>query len=96
MKNDFYTTRENYIKALNYVLSAKENFKGLKYCRDSQTNEEYLIMSNVIGEAFVFDVTGITDAEMYHSIAVIEAGKVPSNFITDRKKLIDIGKRFNK
>ena len=37
-----YATRVNHIKALNTVLSAREDFKSLELFRHNATGEEYL------------------------------------------------------
>lgn len=89
-----YATRINHIKALNEVLSAREDFKCLEMHRHHATGEEYLFLTDIIGHVFMFDVTGFSRAGITHTIAEIECGIKPSNLITDNSKKLELAKMF--
>ena len=89
-----YATRNNHIKALNAVLSARDDFKSLELHRHYATGEEYLILKDIIGDVFMFDVTGFSTASINHILAEIECGIKPSNLISDNKKKLEIAKMF--
>lgn len=82
--------RKEYVKALTAVLSAKEDFNSLEYYRNPTTAEEYLILSDIIGNVAMLNITGKSEANILHSIALIETGKVPSNLISDRAEMMQI------
>lgn len=89
-----YATRVNHIKALNTVLSAREDFKSLELFRHNATGEEYLFLTDIIGHVFMFDVTGYTRASINHTLAQIDCGIKPRNLITDNAKKLELAKMF--
>lgn len=89
-----YATRMNHIKALNDVLSAREDFKSLELHRHHATGEEYMFLTDIIGHVFMFDVTGYTRANINHTLAQIECGEKPRNLISDNAKKLELAKMF--
>ncbi len=82
--------RKQYIGALKACLSARNDFKDLEYVADIVKNKEYLILSDIIGQIAMLDVTGIDEADIFHTIAKIECGIMPKNIITDRTEKMRI------
>lgn len=80
-----------YIKALAKVLEARDDFKSLDYRRDSEGNE-YMILSSIAGDAFMFDITGFKETQIYHDLALVECGIKPRSFIEDTKRRLEIGR----
>ena len=89
-----YATKINHIKALNTVLSARDDFKSLELHRHYSTGEEYLFLTDIIGDVFMLDVTGFSTAGINHTLAEIECGIKPSNLISDNKKKLELAKMF--
>lgn len=89
-----YATKINHIKALNAVMSAREDFKSLELHRHYSTGEEYLFLTDIIGNVFMLDVTGFSMAGINHTMAEIECGIRPSNLISDTKRKMEIAKMF--
>ena len=88
-------TKKMYVDTLKDLMSAREDFKDLEYHRDNTTNEEYLFLHNVIGYVFMFNITGYTEAEIFHAMAMVECGEEPACRITDKAELLRLGKLFN-
>jgi len=87
-------TRKQYIEALNFVLNARSDFKKMEYYRHNASGEEYIFLTDVIGQVAMLDVTGYTDANIYHALAIIECGGRPRCYITDPQKRLALGKMF--
>ena len=90
-----YRNRMEYIEVMRMALEAKEDFKDLEYHRNSTTQEDYLFLSDILGRVFYFDITGMRNEDIYHSMAQIECGMQPECFISDRRKMLEIGRMFN-
>lgn len=88
-----YRTKENYIGLLKACESAREDFGDLKYCRNHK-GEEYLILSNIIGNVFMFDITGYDNAQIKHVLAEIECGRKPNNYIENPSKRMEIARLY--
>lgn len=84
--------RKQYIGALKKCLLAKDDFKDLEYVADIVKNKEYLILSDIIGQIAMLDITGIDEADIFHTIAKIECGIAPRNIITDKAEKMHIAK----
>jgi hypothetical protein len=95
MMGRMYRNKAEYIENLATVMSAREEFKDLEYKKHPSTQEEFLFMSAVTGEVFMFDITGYANEQILHIMAMIECGQKPSNQITDREKRLELGKLFN-
>ena len=91
-------SRQEYIKALGDVLTVKEDFKSLNYVEihNKDMSKQYLQLELITGHVIVFDVTGYSDEKIYHSLAMVECGTMPANYVRDTKELILIGKALNK
>lgn len=81
-----------YIGALVACLKARNDFGNLEYVADIINDEEYLILSDVIGQTCMLRITGYNDAMIFHAIAEIECGKAPSNIISDKAEMMRIAK----
>lgn len=90
-----YQTKQAYVEDLKAVMSADEQFKDLTYCRAHNTNEEYLVLKDIIGHVFFFDVTGYTEVMMFRCMAQMVCGITPDNWISDHAKQIEVAKLFN-
>lgn len=88
-----YRTKENYISLLKAVESAREDFGNLEYRRNHK-GEEYLILTNIIGNVYMFDITGYSCAQVKHILSMIECGIKPKNMIEDTKKRMEIAKLY--
>ena len=89
-------SKQEYIEALNTVLDAREDFKDLTYHKHPSNGEEYLFLSALTGEVFMFDITGYSEANIFHCIATIECeGLNVDNLIKDAHKRLEIAKLFN-
>lgn len=88
-----YRTKENYISLLKAVESAREDFGNLEYRRNHK-GEEYLILTNIIGNVYMFDITGYSCSQIKHILSMIECGIRPANMIEDTKKRMEIAKLY--
>lgn len=64
-----YTDKRDYVSALKAVLEPIQDFLDLMYARSYVTEEEYLKISDQLGNAAFLDVTGMTKAEMLKEVA---------------------------
>lgn len=90
-----YRNKLEYIENLKMVIDAKEEFKDLTYHKNPTTQEEYLFMTDIIGHVFMFEITGMTNDQIFHVMALVECGQRPECFITDPAKRLELGKLFN-
>lgn len=88
------TNRKQYIACLREVLSAREDFKDLEYHRDKTGNKEYLFLTDLVGRVFILDVTGYTEHQIFHEFAQFECGKLPSSYVDDNKRMMEIARLF--
>lgn len=84
--------RAQYIGALKYCLKARDDFGNLEYVVDIISEHEYLILTDIIGQVCMLNITGYTEAMIYHVIAQIECDTVPSNLVTDKAEMMRIAK----
>lgn len=84
--------RKRYIGALKECLSARNDFGSLDYVADIISENEYLILTDIIGQVLMLNITGYNDAMIFHAIAEIECGKAPSNIISDKAEMMRIAK----
>lgn len=89
-----YYNRARYIDNLSIVLEARDDFKQLDYHKHTN-GEEFLFMHLLTGDVAYLDITGRTDAEIFHVLAQIECGITPPELIKDNKRRLEIGKLFN-
>ena len=90
-----YRSKEQYIETLAEILNARDDFKDLEYHRHPTNGQEYLFMSAMTGEVFMFDITGCDEASIYHMMAQIECGIRVPNLITDTAQRLEIGRLFS-
>ena len=86
-----YRTKENYIGLLKACEQARTDFGDLKYVRNAKGNE-YLILSNIIGNVLMFDITGYSEVQIKHTLAMVECGQIPKNIISDTDLKMEIAK----
>lgn len=84
--------RKQYIGALKYCLQARNDFNNLEYIADVVGEGEYLVLSDIIGQVCMLNITGYTEAMIYHTLAQIECGTAPINTITDKAEIMRIAK----
>lgn len=90
-----YKNKQDYIVILKAVIDAREDFKDLVYHKNPTTQEEYLFLSDIVGRVFMFDITGMKNEDIYHTMAMVECGQKPDCFISDPNKMMELGKMFN-
>lgn len=74
-------------------LSVRSDFKDLKYYRSAK-GEEYCVMSDIIGQVLILDITGYSEDKILECVAQVICGKVPRNAITDRAEMLKIARLF--
>lgn len=82
--------RKHYIGILKECLKARSDFNDLVYYRNWNTGEETLILSDIVGRVIMLNITGLTEAQIYHSLAQVECGKTPINAITETSEMMRI------
>lgn len=82
--------RKHYIGILNECLKARSDFKKLEYFRNWNTGEETLILSDIIGRVVMLNITGLPEAQIFHSLAQVECGQTPTNAVTDTAEMMRI------
>lgn len=88
----YYRNKKEFVTLLKAVLTSREDFKDLEYYRHNATGEEWLILTDIRGGAFYFDITGYTPHKIFHTVSEIECGIPAPNWITDSSKQLEIGK----
>lgn len=83
--------KKNYINKLKECFDAKEDFGNMKYHRNSR-GEEFIVMSDIIGQVGMLDITGYCEADILHCVSQIECGIIPKNYITDKAKRLEIAR----
>lgn len=84
--------KEIYAKKLKECLNARPDFKDLQYCVTS--TGEYLALTGITGDTFMFDITGYEKDQMLTTVAEVVCGLAPGNYITDYAKRAEIGKQL--
>lgn len=90
-----YRNKQEYIDNLRTVIDAREDFRDLAYHKHPTTQEEFLFLSDIVGRVFMFDITGMSNEQIYHTMAMVECGQKPDCFISDPNRMMDLGKMFN-
>lgn len=85
-------SRKQYIGILKECLEAREDFKDLDYVVDVPNSKEYLILSDIVGQVAMLDITERKEADIFHMLAQIECEIVPDSFITDKAKKMEIAR----
>lgn len=88
------STRKQYIEALNFVLSARDDFSKLEYFRHNADGSEYIFLTDMVGQVAILDVTGYSNASIYHALSIIECGGRPRCYVKDQQKRLELGKLF--
>ena len=86
-----YFDKKSYVNKLKECFKARDDFNDLAYCRNSH-GEEFLIMSDIVGQIAMLDITGYCEADILHCVAEIECGIPSKNYITDRAKRLEIAR----
>ena len=86
-----YREKSNYIGLLRMCLQVREDYGNLTYRRDAQGNE-YLILSDIIGQVSMFNITGFSEEKILANICYIMCGNTPNNIITDKKERMRIAR----
>lgn len=84
---------EAYIGRLRECLKAKDDFKDLRYVRSAK-GDEYAVLSDIIGQILILNITGFSEEKILHCIAEVVCGEVPANAILDRKEMLNIARLF--
>lgn len=84
---------EAYIGKLNECLKAKEDFKDFRYYRSAK-GDEYAVMSDIIGNILILDITGYSAERILHCVAKILNGETPANAVLDRTERLKVARLF--
>ena len=84
---------ETYIGLLGECLKARNDFKSFKYYRTASV-EEYAVLTDIIGGVLILDITGYNRERILQNIAEIITGRMPSNAVTDRTRMLEIARLF--
>lgn len=84
---------EVYIGKLRECLKARDDFKDLKYYRSAK-GDEYMVMSDIIGQIVILDITGYSEDRLLRCVAEIICGEMPANVIHDREERLKIARLF--
>ena len=84
---------EAYIGNLKECLKAKDDFKDFRYYRSAK-GEEYAVLSDIIGQILILDITGFAEEKILHCVAEVICGKVPVNAVTDRAEMLKVARLF--
>lgn len=86
-----YFNKKKYIDKLGECLAVKDDFGDMSYFRNSK-GEEFIIVSDIIGQVGMLNITGYGEADILHCVAQVECGIAPKNYITDKAKRLEIAK----
>lgn len=84
---------ETYIGLLGECLKARNDFKSFKYYRTA-SGDEYAVLTDIIGGVLILDITGYNRERILQNIAEIITGRMPSNAVTDRTRMLEIARLF--
>ena len=88
-KGQIYTDKRDYVSALKAILEPVQDFEDIKYARSYVTEEEYVKISDQLGNAAFLDVTGMTKAELLKEVARVilldelRGGCTPESVVTN-------------
>lgn len=89
-----YWNKADYVEKLNEVLKVREDHKALTYHKAG--NEECLVLTDIVGHAWYFNITGYDETQILQTIATVIAGSDVVNRITDTTELMSIAKGINR
>ena len=84
---------ETYIGLLGECLKARNDFKSFRYYR-SASGDEYAVLTDIIGGVLILDITGYNRERILQNVAEIITGRMPSNAVTDRTRMLEIARLF--
>ena len=82
--------RKEYLKALEGALKAKKDFKGLRYEQVVETGQEFMFITDLIGNTYFFDITGYSNEMVFRTVCLMEAGIKPEALILEIDKKREI------
>ena len=88
-----FQSKVEYIGVMKKALQAREDFDDLKYYKHNYNGTEYLNLLTLSGDAFWYDITGYSNAMIFHAIAEIENGKHPACQLTNRKEIMEVARQ---
>lgn len=91
-----YGDLQKYVEKLGELLEVMPNFKALTHYHDVESGKDYLTLTTVVGNAFMFDITDKNKAQIFHIIAQVNCRIKPKELIEDRQRLLALGRKFNK
>lgn len=94
MKKGDEKRRKEYLKDLAAAMSAKKDFNGMRYEKVAETSQEFIFISDLIGNTYFFDITGYSNESVYQMICLMEAGIRPNALVTDNDKKREIAELF--
>lgn len=95
-KGQNFSEKKDYIGTLRTALKPFQDFEDIRYARSYVTEEEFVKISDQLGNAAFLDVTGMTKAELLKEVArvilldEIQGQFAPKSVVTDieRKRKI--------
>ena len=91
-----FEDKRHFVDGLNEPLSAMREFASIEYAKNAILDEEFIRITNTIGEAFYINVTGCSEEAILLEVARMLLGKVAHGFVTDRNKKLKIAPMFRK
>lgn len=73
-----YGDKAAYVKSLNEFLAPMEDFESIKYVH-TNTDAEYIRITDILGGKMFLDVTGYTLGEILNSVAQVILVRVPAD-----------------
>lgn len=76
--------KRDYVAMLGELLSVMDDFGSIEYANSYVTEQEYIKMSDTIGNVCFMNVTAFSESEILRDVCkVIAAGDLPFSIITD-------------
>ena len=103
-KHDEFDVRQKYVEGiLGQALKPKKGFGGIKYARNTMTDQAYIRISDLRGSAITLDITALTLEEVLTDVSKIVLvgvlGKhdkmtLPASIVTDGNDLLKLSPLF--
>lgn len=93
--DSMYAEKKAYVeKDLAAALRPVRDFGRIEYARDPITNEEFIKLTETIGNVWFVNVTGYKESEILKAICFMVLEKHPEGLITVRDRMRDANALF--
>lgn len=94
-RGEMFEERKKYVEKMANLLSEFQDFGDLRYVRTYKTDSEYLRLTNIFGNAFFLDITGMPLCDIYRDVSNIVVNcKEPKSMINNQSILRTIARYF--